>query len=253
MNAVENAVTNATATVNAPAQPLAPLGDLPGIPAGPSDAEKAALLAKELEERKLKEANALTRFDSTIGFKLEGEVVGALKRKVSKSGGVRVAMATKKELSVISGGKKGLELDAFSRLSSDELKSKQSVLAARLSGDNNWTGAAMVLSAKGDKITLEYKKASPMTVSVSEPTDEAIAKALGKTLDEVKAMKLESKRIADDKARMEAEIRAKVEKAIADEMAAKELAAEEAARIAHSAQSNGAVSAPEEKSDNDTE
>lgn len=249
-----------TAVIEAPAAPALDLNvqQLPGI-AQPTDAEIALALEKAMEERRVKEANAIVRFDSTIGFKLEGQVIGA-GRKVNKAGAVRVSMGTKKEMGLASGGMKGTALEDFTRMNSDKLKEKQSMLAARLAGDNQWTGSAYVLSAKGDKITLEYKKAPAMTVTVAaEPTDEMIAKVLGKTVEQVKAMKLEAKNEADAKDNMEKAIRARVEaeikaeiaaKVLADDNAAKELAAEELARIAKSANNNGAVGAPE-PSDND--
>jgi len=231
MNAEQNN-NSAVLNVNVPG---ADLGELPGIPAV-TDAERAALMAAAAAERQAVEANALKRFDTT-GFKLEGEIVGrCIKKKVSKNGGVSVGMATKKELGAISGGMKGSELTAFTRMRSDELKAKQSELAARLSGDINWTGAQVKLSAKGDKITLEYKKAEPVQVTLkAEPTDEEMAKLLGITPEAVKAMKLAAK-----------------VKAEADAQAAKELA-DEAAKIAAAAATNGAVHAPEapQPSDND--
>jgi len=191
---------------------------LPGIPE-PTDAEKAALVQKLMAESKAKEETALARFDTNIGFKLEGQVIGqSTKRTVSKAGAVTVGVKSKKELAAIS-GLKGGELDAFIRMRKDEVKDKTCQLATRIAGDANWTGAGVTMSGKGNKVTLSFVKVEPVKVTLTaEPSDEVIAKTLGMTVEQVVAMK---------KAKAAAEA-----KAIADDKAAKELAAEEADRLA---------------------
>lgn len=215
---------------------------LPGI-TPPTDAEKAALVAKLAAEHKAKEETALARFDVNTGFKLTGEVIGhSTKRTVSKSGAVTVGIKTKKDLAVVS-GLKGSELDAFVRMRRDEVKNETCLYATRLAGDNNWTGQGVTMSGKGNKVTLTFVKAEPVKVSLAaEPSDEAIAKAMGWTVEQVKLMKEVNKAAA---AKAAQELADKAAKAIADEAAAKELADEEAKRVADEAAKNGQVHAPE--------
>lgn len=211
------------------------LGELPGIPQ-PTDAEKSALIAKIVAENAAKEETAIARFDATVGFKLEGEVVGkSTRRTVSKSGAVTVGVKSKKDLAVIS-GLKGGELEAFVRMRKDEVKDKTCQLATRIAGDANWTGVGVTMSGKGNKITLSFAKVEPIKVSLTPPvTDEAMAEQLGLTVEQVKAMR-------EAKAKLVAKQKEDAAKAIADEQAAKELAAEEERRVAEEAAKNGHVS-----------
>ena len=204
----------------------------------PTQAEIEAAEAKLFAEEQAKRNTAIARFDTTTGFKLEAEVIGqATKKTVSKSGAVKIGMDSKKALAARS-GLSGADLDAWTRMRRDELKSKQSELAARMSGDNNWTGGEIVLSAKGDAITMKWKKAAPITVGLAEPTEEQAAAKLGLTLDELKAFR------AMQTATKSAELKAK-EQAEADEKAAQELAAEQAL-LEKNAQANGQVNAEDD-------
>ena len=230
MNTVD---TNTTAVATTPSQiSLVP-------PPTPEEVKAAELkLAQEAAEAKSK---AIARFDTTTGFRLEAEIIGrSVKKTVSKSGAVKVALAAKKELAVIS-GLTGADLDAWTRMRKDELKAKQSEMAARMSGDNNWTGGEIVLSAKGDAVTMKWKKAAPITVGLrAEPTNAELAQTLGITEAEVVAMKARKVEAMEAAAKAEADAKAK---AIQDEKDAQELAALEAQEIANSAKGNGAVHA----------
>ncbi len=210
----------------------------------PSDAEKAALVEKMLAEQAAKEATSLARFDTNVGFKLEGQVIGqSTKRSVNKAGAVTVGMVGKKDMAIVSGGMKGAQLEAFARMRRDEMKDQQCQLATRIAGDANWTGDKVTMAAKGNKITLSFVKVEPVKVTLTAPpAEQAMADELGLTVEQVRAMKAA-------KARTVADAKAKADKAIADEKAAKELADEEAARVAKEAQGNGEV--VHEPSDND--
>ena len=89
MNAEQNAVLE---NVQAPVGPIAPATpavdlntqQLPGI-AQPTDAEKATLVAKLAAEAKAKEETALARFDTNVGFKLEGQVIGQAVKDVERN------------------------------------------------------------------------------------------------------------------------------------------------------------------------
>lgn len=244
---------NQVANTVAPVAPEAiiPVADLntaqlPGLVITPEqaklDAELEAAEAKAAEEAAKVKRDSLTRFEAQVGFKLEGQVIGqAFSRKVSKTGAVSMSLQGKKELSKLSGGLKGFDLEHWSRMQKDVMKGQQSQLMARLASDNNWTGGNVKLSAKGDKITIEVVKAAPMTVSMAaEPTDEQVAQLLGLTVEQVKAMK--SAKMAAMKAADEAYLKAQ-----ADEKAAQELAAEEAALVKASAEGNGEVHTAEQE------
>lgn len=220
MSEVSNAtVQNASATPSVAQLNLVP---------PPSQAELDAAQAKAIQEAIAKKNIALTRFDNATSFKLEAEVIGrATKKTVSKSGAVKMSIQGKKELGVIS-GLSGADLDAWTRMRKDELKAKQSELAARLSGDNNYTGAEIVVSAKGDAITMKWKKAAPITVGLAEPTDEQAAAKLGISLEELNAFKaMKAAKAEADKVAAEAAAKAQ------EESDAKELAKlEEEERLA---------------------
>ena len=219
---------------------------LPGIPQA-TDAEKLALIQKQIAEREAVRQSAEARFDLVTGstFRLEGQIIGqAIKKKTSPKGGVRLVLLAAKEMSVLSGGMKGEDLKNFTRMRADELKNEENKVAMMIAGDRAWTGAGLTLNAKGDKITLEYKKVAPVTVSVRPPqTDEELAKELDITVEEVRAMK---KRKAEKADAIAAAVKAASAPAAsdADKKAEADLAKEEAERIAKSAKSNGAVENP---------
>ena len=97
------------------------------------------------------------------------------------------------------------------------------------------------MSAKGDKIVMEYVKVAPITVGLrQEPTNAELAQTLGITEAEVVAMKARKVEAMEAAAKAEADAKAK---AIQDEKDAQELAALEAQEIANAAQGNGAVHA----------
>jgi hypothetical protein len=228
---------------------------LPGIPTV-TDAEKLALMLKQQQEAAAVRETAIARFDVVTGgaFKLEGQIIGqAIKRKTSAKGGVRLGLLPAKEMSVLSGGMKGEDLKHFTRMRADELKVEQNKVAMAVAGDRGWTGAGLTLSAKGDKITLEYKKATPVTTSVkAEPTDEELSKLLGIPVDAVKAMKAMAKAANNPAAPATQEPVATPPVNIAtpptppDEAELMEqLKREEQEAIERSAGTNGAVHAPE--------
>jgi len=180
------------------ATPAAPTPELSVVaPMTPAEIEAAAL--KAFEDAQAKKAKAIAKFDAVVPFRLEQETVGAraLSKSVSKAGAVKVAIASKKECAAQS-GLKGGDLDAWMRMRSDELKNDQSKVSAALSGDNNWSGKEIQFSAKGDVITMKWKKVLPQTVTLSAPTNETMAKELGITVEAVVAMK--AKAAADKKA-----------------------------------------------------
>lgn len=168
------------------------------VPPTPAEIEAAAL--KAFEALQAKKAQSIAKFDTVVPFKLEQETVGAraLAKSVSKAGAVKVGIASKKDCAALSGGLKGGDLDAWMRMRKDELKADQSKAAAALSGDNNWSGKEIQLSAKGDVITMKWQKVLPQTVTLAAPTNETIAKELGITVEAVAAMK--AKAAADKKA-----------------------------------------------------
>jgi len=188
----------------------------------PSQAEREAAEAKAFADAQAKKTQAIAKFETVVPFKLEQETVGAraLERKVSKAGAVKVQLASKKDCAALS-GLKGGDLDAWRRMRMDELKADQSKAAAALSGDNNWSGKEIVMSAKGDVITMKWQKVLPQTVSIAAPTDEQIAKSLGISMDELKAFK-----------EMQAEVKAKAAQAEAEAKELAALEAEENARLA---------------------
>jgi hypothetical protein len=214
-----------TQVVTQDAAPVAPALNL--VPA-PTAAEVAALEAKAFEQAQAKKAQAIAKFETVVPFKLEQETVGAraLARSVSKAGAVKVTIASKKDCAALSGGLKGGDLDAWRRMRMDELKADQSKAAAALSGDNNWSGKELQLSAKGDVITMKWVKVLPQTISLAAPTDEVMAKQLDMSVDEYRAFK--AQRVEAKKAAAQAEKDAKELAALeADEQA--RLATEQAA------------------------
>lgn len=121
---------------------------------------------------------ALQRFDQT--FKLEGEVVGAVQRRVSKKGGVRLALLPlnskegKPSLKTVS-GKTGKELEAYQRLQQDALKVQIYRLMGGMAASNDWTGKEAGLSPDGNVITVKLQRVTPLIVQQKMTEAEAIA------------------------------------------------------------------------------
>lgn len=172
--------------------PVAPAAPQLNLVPVPTAAEIAAAEAKAFEAAQAKKAAAIQKFEAVVPFKLEQETVGqrALARTTSKAGAVKVQIASKKDCKALSGLTSSGDIDAWRRMRMDELKADQSKAAAALSGDNNWSGKEIQLSAKGDVITMKWVKVLPQTVSLAAPTDEQIAKHMGITVDQFKAFKV---------------------------------------------------------------
>jgi hypothetical protein len=154
-------------------------------------AKQDELDAKAFADAMAKKTQAIAKFEAAVPFKLEGETVGskALLRKVTGKGAVSVTVVGKKDAKVMSGGLTGGDLDAWLRMRKDELKGKLSIAAAELSSNNNWSGKEISLNASENVITMKWVKVAPVSVTLSEPTDEQIAKSLGISLDELKAFR----------------------------------------------------------------
>jgi hypothetical protein len=189
-------------------------------------AEAEAAAAKAAQEVKDK---AIARFEAAP-FSLEVETVGskAWSRKISKTGAVRVALASKKELGVISGGLTGADLDSFTRMEKDKMKNKQTELAVKLQADNGWTGGGYVLNAKGNKIVIEYTKCAKQTVGIAEPTEEQALAKLNLTPEILKAalaMAAAAAKQAEELA-LQAAKQAEADKRAEDELMAEQAAME---------------------------
>jgi nucleoid-associated protein YgaU len=120
-------------------------------------------------------------------------------------------------------GMKGEELKAFQRLQSDKLKLAEAQLVTRITGDQNWTGLGYTLSAKGDRLKVEFKKVEPIGVSVAkEMTEAEMLEKLGMTAEEYAPIRAAKE--AKAKAEAEAEAKAKAEAQAIIDQEAKELA-----------------------------
>lgn len=124
------------------------------------------------------EINHVARFEQT--FKLEGELVGSTRMKKSTKGVVRLELLPLKSsdgmpsLGSVS-GLSGDDLAFWKRQQSDKLKTEMCALTSRLGSDTGVTGRSVVMNAKGNRITLTFEKAAPM--SVTKATPESLAKS----------------------------------------------------------------------------
>ena len=125
-------------------------------------------------------------------FKLEGEVVGVLRVRRSKSGARSFSLlptSSKSGPSMRSvSGFKGATLRAFHRRQADALKTQLCAMVGGVGASNEWTGRNARVNAKGDMLTVSFKRVEAMRVSVAEVTEEAALKALGLTKEQYAAI-----------------------------------------------------------------
>ncbi len=116
------------------------------------------------------------------GFKLEGEIIGALRTRRSKSGSRSIGllpMSSKNGVSLRSvSGFKGAALQAYSRRQSDDLKTQLCAVVGGIGASTSWTGRNVRVNAKGDLLTVSFKRVMPM--SVASPADISEEQALAK-------------------------------------------------------------------------
>ena len=189
---------------------------------------------------------ALSRFETT--FKLEGELVGKGKVRVSKKGAVTLSL---KSVSAKDGsgldmasGLKGDALEAYRQKLAGQLKTEFGVMATRLSADTRYEAGKAVIAPSG-AVTLEWKPVKDETIVVV--SEKSAMAALGISEDELAAIQLarEEKANAEAKAKKDAE-----EKAAADKAKVEQAAAE--ANIAAEAAKNGEVNKAEDEAPEDT-
>lgn len=121
---------------------------------------------------------ALSSFSTT--FRLEGELVGKVKAKVSKRGGVTMSLMpltskTGDSLAKLS-GLSGDALEAYRQRLAMELKTEMNVLAGRIATDRNYEGGKVIKKADGT-IGMEWKPIKEEVLTVVSP--EAAMKVLG--------------------------------------------------------------------------
>jgi hypothetical protein len=125
-------------------------------------------LNMEIVSREQDQTAYLNRFDET--FKLEGDIVGAVRKKASKKGAVTLSLlpmrakAGNASLATVS-GKTGKELEAYRRTMADKLKGEAGVLVSRIVGSQEWTGRNITLNAQGNRISIQFDRVTPMVIA----------------------------------------------------------------------------------------
>lgn len=150
-------------------------------PAAASQTEAPALTvvsAKRNEVDPQLKQMALTSFNTS--FKLEGELVGKVQRKVSKRGGVTMSLMpvtskTGDSLSKVS-GLSGDALEALRQRLAMELKTRMGVMASMMTSDRNYEGGQIIKKANG-VIGMEWKPIKEEVLTVVSP--EQAMKVLG--------------------------------------------------------------------------
>jgi hypothetical protein len=121
---------------------------------------------------------AMSRFETE--FKLEGELVGRVRAKVSKKGAVTMQLmpnnsSTGDSLAKLT-GLKGDALEACRQKLAGKLKTEMGVLASRLTSDTQYEGGKVVKQPDG-RVVLEWKPVKAEVLQIISP--EAAMKALG--------------------------------------------------------------------------
>lgn len=121
---------------------------------------------------------ALSRFEST--FRLEGELVGKVRAKVSKRGGVTMSLMplsskTGDSLAKLT-GLSGDALEATRQRLALQLKTEMGVLASRITSDASYEGGKVIKKPDGT-IGMEWKPVKEEVLTVVSP--EAAMKVLG--------------------------------------------------------------------------
>ena len=192
-----------------------------------SNESKSAVMEPLNEQITVMDA-ALNRMQST-GFKLEGELEGAIDRRISKKGAVRLSVLVGKSrkgpsLSDIT-DLKGSALKSFHRTKGDLLKAEACALVSRIGTSSEFTGHSVALNAAGDRVTVQFRKVEPLAEAKGQITMAEALKKLGidsNTLERALAIAKEDEEF-------------------------KRMEAEEAEKIAGSAQGNGEVESVEVK------
>lgn len=202
--------------------------ETPALP-GTEQAVGAVRFDAQAMMQEAMQKDAIGRMQNT-GFRLEGELVGILSRKVSKKGAVRLSVLPVKSTTgpslSDSTNLKGADLKAFARSKGDLLKAEACALVSRIGTSSEFTGHSVSLNSAGDRVTVQFRKVESVA-PVAEITEAQAMKKLG--LDP-----------------------AILERALAiarEDEEFKRLEAEEAEKIAGSAQSNGEVESVEVKAD----
>jgi len=126
-------------------------------------------------------------------FKLEGEVVGVLRVRRSKTGGRTISLLptsskhgpSMREVS----GFKGAALQAYQRRQADALKTQLCAIVGGVAASNGWTGRNARINAKGDMLTVSFKRVQAMTVTVAKDiTEEQALARLGLTKEDYEAL-----------------------------------------------------------------
>lgn len=135
-------------------------------------------------------------------FALESELVGAVYRKKSEKGAVRLGVLNAKDLKAVT-GKDGDELKEHRRNMTDALKLEAGALVTRLMADPRYTGRTIQLNAKGNVLTIAFEKVESKVPKLTEAqTKEIVSKEIGN-------MSIEQLQQLIDKAKLEASNNAK--------------------------------------------
>jgi hypothetical protein len=113
---------------------------------------------------------AMQRFEGV--FHLEGEVVGATRRKVGKKGGVTLSllpMNAKNGPSLTSLAKAaGEDVDAFKVRMENKLKGDGAALIGRISASNDWVQKTVKLDATGNRIAFAFERRESIEPAITE-------------------------------------------------------------------------------------
>lgn len=139
---------------------------------------------------------ALSRFSTE--FRLEGELIGRVRAKVSKKGAVTMQLmplnsGTGDSLAKIT-GLKGDALEACRQQLAGKLKAEMGVLSSRLTSDVKYEGSKVVKQPDG-RVVMEWKPVNPEVIQVISP--ESAMKALG--IDPSKWNEVKSLLLTDEK------------------------------------------------------
>lgn len=135
-------------------------------------------------------------------FALESELVGAVYKKKSEKGAVRLGVLNMKDLKAVS-GKDGDELKEHRRNMTDALKTEAGALVARLMADPRYTGRTIQLNAKGNVLTIAFEKVESKVPKLTEAqTKEIVSKEIGNmSIEQLQALIDAAKKEASDKAK----------------------------------------------------
>jgi hypothetical protein len=109
---------------------------------------------------------------------------------VSKKGAVTLSLLPNSakdgpSMKTLSGGKTGVELEAFRAQMQDKFKGNSSALIGRITASKEWNPKSITMNPTGDRVSFVFEREEPETLVTEADALKSIAKARGITVEQL--------------------------------------------------------------------